>query len=142
MGHSSSMHAFTSTFRPVGLGVAVTGTALSSLALIGMGMASIAARWAVFGWGIGIVLIVYGLLVGAGAWLGVRRWPFARGLMVAPALLHLATAVSLATSDDLPQRIGALVSAVVFAAIVVGAILPSTRKALSPDEPPPAKAAR
>lgn len=129
-------------FRPAALGIAVTGTALSCLALVGMGVASIVSRWATFGWGIGIVLIIYGALVGAGAWLGARRVPLARGMMVAPALLHLATAGSLATSEDIPQRIGALVAAAFFVAIVVAALLPSTRKALSGGDPPPPRAAR
>lgn len=136
------MKSLANLFRPVSLGIAVTGTALTALALVGMGMAAIASRWATFGWGIGIVLIIYGALVGTGAWLGARRVSVARGMMVAPALLHLATAGSLATSDDLPQRVGAVAAAVVFVAIVVAALLPSTRRALSGGDPPPQTATR
>lgn len=118
-------------FRPVSLGIAVIGTALSSLAVIGIGVASIAARFATFGIGIGIMLIVYGVLVGLGAWLGLKRIALARGLMVAPALLHLASAISLVGGGDTPQRIGAGIAAACFAVIVVAALLPGTRLALS-----------
>lgn len=131
------MEAIQTLFRPPGLGVAIVGTALSALALVVMGVASIASRWALFGVGIGVVLIVYGLLVGVGAWLGIRRLALARGMMVAPALLHLASALSLATSNGIPQRIGAVTAAVVFAGIVVAAILPSTRRALNAGGTPP-----
>ncbi len=131
------MNAMGNLFRPVGLGIAVTGTALSALALLGMGVASITARWTTFGVGIGVVLIVYGLLVGAGAYLGMKRVPLARGMMVAPALLHLASAASFATSNDVPQRIGSGLAGVFFVVVVAAALLPSTRRALMEDEMPP-----
>lgn len=125
------MGIVTDLFRPVSLGVAVVGAAVSSLALIGIGIGSIVSRGAVFGLGVGIMLIVYGMLVGFGAWLGARRSGVARGMIVAPALLHLATAFSLIGGGDTPQRVGAIIAAAFFAAIVVAAVLPSTREALS-----------
>lgn len=108
----------------------MVGAAISALALIAIGIASIVARGAVFGLGVGIMLIVYGLLVGAGAWLGWARSGLARGVIVAPALLHLATAISLAGGGDLPQLIGGVVAAAFFAVIIVAAVLPSTREVL------------
>ena len=115
---------------PTSLLVAVAGTALSSLALVGIAVAVLATRLAVFSAGIAVVLLLYGALVGLGAWLGWRRQPLARGLIVAPALLHLATAVSLAQGSDPAQRAWAVVAAIVFSGIVVAAVLPSTRRAL------------
>lgn len=121
-------------FTPPSLGVAVLGAALSGVAIVGVGVASIASAHAAFSLGIGAVLIGYGLLVLLGAWLGVRRSPWARGLIVAPALLHIATAASLMQSDDTPQVVGAAALMVMLVATVVAAVLPSTRAALSRPE--------
>lgn len=118
-------------FKPVSLGVAVVGAAASSVAFIGIGIAAMATRGAVFGVGVGIMLIVYGLFVGMGAYLGFRRSGLARGLIVAPALLHLASCVSLAMAGDIPQLVGSVVAGLVFVVIVVAALLPATREALS-----------
>ena len=126
-------------FQPPSLGVAVLGAALSGLGILGVGIGSIAASNAGFSVGIGLVLIGYGSLVLLGAWLGYRRSPWARGLIVAPALLHIATAVSLLQSDDTPQVFGAAAALLLLAATVVAAVLPSTRRALgahdTPDDP-------
>lgn len=120
-------------FEPPSLGVAVLGATISGLGIVGVGAASIADARAGFSIGIGAVLIGYGLLVLAGAWLGLRRNPWARGLIVAPALLHIATAVSLLSSDDTPQVAGAAVALVLLVVTVVAAILPATRHALMGD---------
>lgn len=117
-------------FEPPSLGIAVLGAALSGLAIIGFGIGSIASANAGFSWGIGAVLLAYGALVLFGAWLGVRRTPWARGMIVAPALLHIATAVSFLQSNDTPQVIGASVALVLLVGTVVAAVLPSTRTAL------------
>ncbi len=117
-------------FEPPALGVAVVGAALSGVGIIGVGIGSMAAAHAGFSLGIGAVLIAYGALVLCGAWLGLRRNSWARGMIVAPALLHIATAVSFLQSDDTPQVIGASVALIVLVATVVAAVLPSTRHAL------------
>ena len=123
-------------FDPPALGVAVAGAALSGLAIVGAGIGSMAARHAGFSLGIGAVLIGYGALVLFGAWLGVRRSAWARGLIVAPALLHIATAVSFLQSDDTPQVLGATAALVILVATVVAAVLPSTREALGNSSTP------
>lgn len=124
------MHMEHRLFDPPALGVAVLGAALSGIGIVGLGVASVVDARAGFSVGIGAVLIGYGLLVLLGAWLGYRRSPWARGLIVAPALLHIATAVSLLQSDDTPQVIGAAVALVVLLATAVSAVLPSTSRAL------------
>lgn len=118
-------------FNPVSLGVAVVGSALSAIALMGIGIGAMVSRGAVFGVGVGIMLIVYGLFVGLGAYLGFRRSGLARGLIVAPALLHLASCASLALAGDVPQLVGSVVAGLCFAGIVIAALLPATREALS-----------
>ncbi|RMB58859.1 hypothetical protein [Tessaracoccus antarcticus] len=118
-------------FEPPSLGVAVTGAALSGVGIVGVGVGSIAAAHAAFSIGIGAVLIGYGLLVAFGAWLGARRNPFARGLIVAPALLHIATVASLMQSAETPQVVGLGAVLLLLVATVVAAVLPSTRLALA-----------
>ncbi len=125
------MHRLSHVFEPPSLGIAILGTALSGFGIIGVGVGSIADARAGFGIGIGAVLIGYGLIVLLGAWLGLRRSPWARGLIVAPALLHVATAVSLLSSDDKPQVFGAAVALVLLVVVVVAAVLPATREALT-----------
>lgn len=125
------MGTLSHVFRPPALGVAVLGAAVSGLGIVGVGIGSMAARNAGFSLGIGAVLIGYGALVLFGAWLGLRRNSWARGMIVAPALLHIATAVSFLQSDDTPQVIGASVALALLVATVVAAVLPSTRQALS-----------
>ena len=53
------------------------------------------------------------------------------GVIVAPALLHIATAASLMQSDDTPQVVGAAALMALLLATVVAAVLPSTRAALT-----------
>lgn len=117
-------------FEPPSLGIAVLGATLSGVGIVGVGIASIASANAGFSLGIGAVLIAYGALVLFGAWLGFRRNSWARGMIVAPALLHIATAVSFLQSSDTPQVIGAAVALVLLLGTVVAAVLPSTREAL------------
>ncbi len=124
------MGLLTHVFQPPSLGVAVVGAGLSGMGIIGVGIASMASANAGFSLGIGAVLISYGALVLFGAWLGVRRSAWARGMIVAPALLHIATAVSFMSSDDTPQVVGASVALVALVVTVVAAVLPSTREAL------------
>ncbi len=124
------MGLLTRVFQPPALGVAVVGAALSGFGIIGVGIGSMAVAHAGFSLGIGAVLILYGALVLFGAWLGLRRNSWARGMIVAPGLLHIATAVSFLQSDDMPQVIGASVALVALVATVVAAVLPSTRHAL------------
>lgn len=116
--------------RPVSLWIAVLGAAVAGVVFVGFGIASLASNHQLFSAGIGAMLIGYGLLVSLGAYLGWRRNPLARGLIVAPALLHVAIAFNLLQGGDVPQRVGAGIALAVSAATVVAAVLPSTRAAL------------
>lgn len=116
--------------RPASLLIATGGAALAAAVVFAFGIGSLASGHASFSVGIGVVLILYALVLAAGAWLGWRRNPLARGLIVAPALLNLATTISLLGSTDLPQRIGAATALAVIGCTIVAAVLPSTRRAL------------
>lgn len=124
MGHLAHL------FQPPSLGVAVLGATLSGIAVVGVGVGSMAVSGGAFSLGIGAVLIGYGALVLCGAWLGLRRSPWARGMIVAPALLHVATAVSVIQSGGGAQVIGASAALVVLVATVVAGVLPATHRAL------------
>lgn len=125
------MHRLRDLFRPPSLGIAVVGSTVAGLVVIGIGIASLFANHAAFSAGIGAVLVGYGLLVLLGPFFGIRRSPIARALIVAPALLHTATAVSLLQGGDVPQTVGAAIALVVFLVTIVAAVLPATRAALS-----------
>lgn len=124
------MHAASAPSRPASLWIAIIGAGIVGLVVIGFGVASVASDHAVFSWGIGLFLIAYGAFVCLGAWLGWKRSSLARGLIVAPALLHIAIAVNLMGGGDMPQKVGAGVALAVLLATVVAAVLPSTREAL------------
>lgn len=116
--------------HPLSLWVALVGAAITGLVVVGFGVASVASDHAVFSWGIGLFLVVYGAFVCLGAWLAWKRNSLARGLIVAPGLLHIAIAVSLLSGGDTQQKVGAGVALLVLVATVVAAVLPSTREAL------------
>lgn len=120
--------------HPVSLWVALVCAGLAGLVIVGFGVASVASDHAVFSWGIGLFLIVYGAFVCLGAWLGWKRNSLARGLIVAPALLHIAIAINLLTGGDTAQKVGAGIAIVVFVVTLVAAVLPSTREALENNE--------
>lgn len=124
------MGQLTHLFQPPSLGVAVLGATLAGFGIMGVGVGSMAVSDGAFSLGIGAVLIGYGALVLFGAWLGLRRNPWARGMIVAPALLHVATAVSIIQSGGTPQVIGASMALVILVATVVAGVLPATHAAL------------
>lgn len=113
------------------LAIAVIGTALTSLALLAVGIGSIMSRFSRFGMGIAGVLVLYALLVATGAYLGWRRHRAGLGIMLAAALLHLAAAVDFAMHGDVVQKVGSGVAAAIFLTIVVASLWPTTRKALN-----------
>ncbi len=130
MWDSEAMQPRTDHALPLSLRVAVSGAAVSSIAVIVVGVVSMFSGHATFSSGIGFMLVAYGLVIALGAWLGWRRHVLARGLIVAPALLNLATCISLLSAGDLAQSIGAALGACLFAATVVAVLLPSSRAAL------------
>lgn len=117
--------------RPLSLWAAVVSAGIATLCIAALGIAAVvSSRFTLFGTGIGIMLLGYAALMGAGVWLGWRRHQLARGLLVAPALLNAAIAASLFEAGDTAQSIGAAVVIVVCLVTVVSAVLPSTRTAL------------
>ena len=130
MCDSGAMQPRTDHSLPVSLWVAVSGAALSSAAVVVVGVVSMFSGHSTFSGGIGLMLIAYGLVIALGAWLGWRRHALARGLIVAPALLNLATCISLLSAGDLAQSVGAAIGACLFAATVVAVLLPASRAAL------------
>lgn len=78
--------------RWAGLGTLVTG-----VAIIGVGIASLAQRHAAFSLGVGAVLVGYGSAVALAGWFGCRGRAVTTGPMVAFALLHVASLLSFAT---------------------------------------------
>lgn len=86
--------------RSFALRLAVLGTALAGLAFVGIGAASILVRGALFSWGVGLMLILYGVLVLGIALAGWRGYGFAVGAIIAAALLHIATVGSYVTGPS------------------------------------------
>lgn len=128
MWDSTTMSVPANTRLPQCVWIAVGGAGLSALAAVGFGIASLASGHGTFSVGIGIMLVAYGLILAFGAWLGWRRHPLARGLIVAPALLNLATALSLLQTDDPAQRVGAVMAAALLAATILAAVLPCKQR--------------
>ena len=95
-----------------------------------VGIASILVRMQLFGFGVGIMLMLYGGTIVAIAWAAYKRWSLAWGLLIAPALLNAITAWSFLETDDVPQRVGAAVALVLTVATIIAGILPSTRLAI------------
>lgn len=117
--------------RPISLWAAVVSAGIATLGIAALGVAAVvSSRFTLFGTGIGIMLLGYAALMGAGVWLGWRRHQLARGLLVAPALLNAAIAASLFEAGDTVQSIGAAIAIAICLATVVAAVLPSTRAAL------------
>lgn len=83
--------------RPLQQIISSLGTILAGMAFVGVGIGSVVVRAALFSWGVGAMLVLYGgllILVGWSAW---RGYAFATGAMVATALLNTATVGSYAT---------------------------------------------
>lgn len=108
--------------RPL-LAVPVILTALTGVAVIGIGIASFIANTRTFGQGVAGVLIGYGLLLLGIAWGVTRRWSWALGLVVASSLLHLMVMGSLLTTDDRAQLTGSIIVAPFVLATVATSVL-------------------
>ncbi|MFZ0531057.1 MAG: hypothetical protein WAL91_11050, partial [Propionicimonas sp.] len=111
--------------RPLGLVVAVAGSGVVGLALIGLAVASLASGHGDFSGGVGVALLVYGALILAAAWALWRGSVLGRGPVVATGLLNLIAAISFTATAPWAWAV-----AIVSAATVVGAALPSTSRAL------------
>lgn len=82
---------------PLFLRFAGLGTLLTGIAIIGVGIASLAQLHAGFSLGVGAMLLFYGGAVIVAGWFGYRERPGATGPMVAFALLHIASLLSFAS---------------------------------------------
>ncbi|MHA6511667.1 hypothetical protein [Tessaracoccus sp. Z1128] len=115
--------------RPL-LAICVVLTALTGLAGIGLGAATLVANSRLFGVGVAAVLVAYGAGLVLIAWLVVRRVSWALGLVVASSLLHLMVVGSFLTTTDRAQFIGSLIVAPFVLATVVTAVLAVGRREL------------
>lgn len=109
----------------MGVVVAVLGSVLVGLLLIGLAGASMAAGHGGFSGGVGVALIGYGAAMIAGGWALWRLSLFGRGPVAAMALVNLVAAY---TFTGTAPWVWLLV--VVSAVTVVAAALPSTSRAL------------
>ena len=108
--------------RPVPLTIAAALTGLFALVVIGLGIGSSVQAHGQFSIGVGIMLLLYGALLG---WIAVTTWRqrfYIRGALVGSALLNLAVAVSSWGSNvALWSTVGVL------SAVIAGCgVLPST----------------
>ena len=109
--------------RPLGLTVAVATTIAFAAFFLIMAVLSLSAGHGTFSGGVAIALILWGALVGTcgvALWRGAR---WARGPVVAAALLHVFSFAQFAM-DGSPV---ALVGAIAALAIVVGVLHPVSR---------------
>jgi len=112
--------------RPVPLTIAAGLTGVFTLVAIGLAIGSAIQPHGRFSIGVGVMLLLYGALLG---WIATATWRlrfYIRGALVASALLNLAVSLSSLSSNI------ALWSVVgVLSAIIAGCgVLPSTTQAL------------
>lgn len=115
--------------RPL-LAVPVLLTAVAGLAIVGIGLGTVAANARTFGLGVAAVLVGYGLMLLLVAWAVTKRQHWALGLVVASSLLHLLVVGSFLTTADRAQFVGSLLVLPVVLATVVTAVLAVGRREL------------
>ncbi len=108
--------------RPAGVAASVAATLALAVFFVVMAVLSLTAGNGSLSSGVSIALMLWAILVGAGAVLLWRRGRFARGPVVAAGLLHVFAFGQLALSAP-PAVLGALLAL----AGAVGAALPSTQ---------------
>ena len=112
--------------RPVPLTVAAVLTGVFAVVVIGLGIGSSVQSHGRFSIGVGIMLLLYGALLG---WIAFTTWRqrfYIRGALVGSALLNLAVAVSSLSSNVALWSVVAVLSAVIAGC----GVLPSTTFAL------------
>ena len=122
------------TGRPTSLVVAIVGTALFALAIIGIGLATALQRHGRFSAGVGAMLLIYGVFVAAVAWAGWRALPLARGGIVTGAIIHAMVAWTTARTGQ-PWAWPVFVLALV---ILVCAVTPAATRYFHADDEKPA----
>ncbi|MBI4899393.1 MAG: hypothetical protein HY829_02830 [Actinobacteria bacterium] len=113
--------------RPLPLTVAAILTGLFALVVVGVAVGSAVQPHGQFSLGVGVMLLLYGALLGWVAWTTWRQRFYLRGALVGSALLNLAVAVSSLASNVALWSVVAVLSAV----IAVCGVLPSTNQALT-----------
>jgi hypothetical protein len=113
--------------RPLPLTVAAVLTGLFAVAVVGVAIGSAVQPHGQFSLGVGVMLLLYGALLGWVAWTTWRQRFYLRGALVGSALLNLAVAVSSFASNVALWSVVAVLSAV----IAVCGVLPSTSRALT-----------
>lgn len=104
--------------RPLVQILASGGTIAAGVGFIGVGVGSILVRGALFSWGVGAMLALYGLLLIGAGWACWRGITLASGPVIALALLNAATVASYATG---PQWwIAALILVIPLVTLVAG----------------------
>jgi hypothetical protein len=112
--------------RPVPLTVAAVLTGVFALVVIGLGIGSSVQSHGQFSIGVGVMLLLYGALLG---WIAFTTWRqrfYIRGALVGSALLNLAVALSSLSSNVALWSVVAVLSAVIAGC----GVLPSTTLAL------------
>ncbi len=112
--------------RPVPLTVAAVLTGVFALVVTGLAIGSAVQSHGRFSIGVGVMLLLYGALLGWIAWTTWRQRFYIRGALVGSALLNLAVAVSSLSSNVALWSVVAVLSAV----IAVCGVLPSTTQAM------------
>jgi len=123
---SDDLQRRTPTTRPLPLTLAAILQAVFALAVVGVGIGAAVQTHGRLSIGVGIMLVLYGLLLG---WIAYTTWRqrfYIRGALVGSALLNLAVAVSSFSSNVLLWGVVAVLAAV----IVICGMLPSTGSAL------------
>ncbi|MHA6524846.1 hypothetical protein [Tessaracoccus sp. G1721] len=115
--------------RPL-LAISVILTAVTGLAAVGIGVGALVVNSRLFAVGIAAVLIAYGASLLLIAWLVLKRFSWALGLVVASSLLHLMVVGSFLTTADRAQFIGSLIVAPFVLATVIASVLAVGRREL------------
>ena len=105
-----------------------TLSGLSALFLFAMAVAALAAGGGTFGVGVASFLALWGAAVAVVSYFLARGRPWARGPVVAAALIHLASMVSFAANQP-----WAWAGAAVALATVIATVRPAATRALSLD---------
>lgn len=116
--------------RPL-LATCVLLTALTGLAVLGVAAGAAITSGRLFGYGVALMLMVYGLGLLAFSWFTAKGHAWALGLIVASSLLHLMVVYSLLTSEDSTQVVGTLIAAPFILAAAVTSILAVGRQELT-----------
>ena len=112
--------------RPVPLSLAAVLTGVFALVVVALGIGSSVQSHGQFSIGVGIMLLLYGALLG---WIAFTTWRqrfYIRGALVGSALLDLAVAVSSLSSNVALWSVVAVLSAVIAGC----GVLPSTTHAM------------